>query len=108
MEGLKPPPYARTGGSSVASAAREFLAEERGSHDIGATIEVYTSARNDIRKTINPYALSAEANTPGLSLREHAARAAHSFARAEKALEFPTFVTYNRQKRELRESRLVA
>ena len=45
------------------------------------------SARDDIRKNVNPYALSPDANTAGLSLREHAAQSAQSFARAEKALE---------------------
>jgi len=49
--------------------------------------QAWTSAKEDLRKNLNPYALDATANTAGLSLREHAARSAQSFARAEKALE---------------------
>ena len=49
--------------------------------------ESFVSAKEDLRKNLNPYALDATANTAGLSLREHAARSAQSFARAEKALE---------------------
>jgi N12 class adenine-specific DNA methylase len=50
-------------------------------------LDAVVSARDDIRKNLNPYALGPQANTAGISLREHAAESARSFAKAEKALE---------------------
>jgi hypothetical protein len=58
-----------------------------GSPLIDSAVELWQSTRDDLRKNLNAYALAPDANTAGLSLREHAARSAQSFARAEKALD---------------------
>jgi hypothetical protein len=54
---------------------------------LGKIVANWDSARTDLRKTFNPRGLSDDAETAGLSLREHAASAAQEFAREEKALE---------------------
>ena len=96
VSGEAGPRYARqvTPGTSFSPAPRKPSTSHHstqavavGSPFLDAVVAVFDSARNDIRKNINPYALSSDGNTAGLSLREHAARSAQSFARAEKAME---------------------
>ena len=89
-EKMEPPKESSTGWR-LKGLAKEFLGEETGTSTmmVGAqrAAEDWRAGQNAFRKTFNPYALSPDASTAGLSLREHAAKAAQEFARAEKALE---------------------